>query len=145
MDVLGHSMKPVVMPSYPHMMAEDTDVWTRYLKDPITPIREVWYDVHVGRPVSLPVGADALTRRVAAGVTRKRIDVVCRVGGGFWVVEVKPFANMLALGQVISYYRLLVTEYELDGAAWPVVVCGDYDRDLADEYEAQMVGLIQVD
>ncbi len=71
--------------------------------------------------------------------------MVCKVGGGYWVVEVKPFANMLALGQIICYYRLLVTEYELDGAAWPVVVCGAFDLDLVDEYEAQMVGLIQVD
>ncbi|MBA7592029.1 hypothetical protein ES708_34201 [subsurface metagenome] len=138
-------MKPVVMPSYPHMLAEDTDVWTRYLKAPITPIKEVWYDVHVGLPVSLPVGADDVTRRVAAGVTRKRIDVVCKVGAGYWVVEVKPVANMTALGQIICYYRLLVTEYELEGAAWPVVVCSAFDLDLVDEYEAQMVGLIQVD
>ncbi|MBA7714213.1 hypothetical protein ES703_123230 [subsurface metagenome] len=103
MPALGVSQKPVVMPTYPHMLAEDTAVWTKYLQSPLVPIKELWYDVHVGKGIRLEPGASEMDQRIAAGITRKRIDVVCRVGGGFWVVEVKPRANMVALGQVISY------------------------------------------
>ena len=45
MAELGPSMKPMVMPHYPHMMAEDTEVWSKYLASPLVPIKEVWYDV----------------------------------------------------------------------------------------------------
>ncbi len=142
MALLGKSQKPIVMPHYPHMLAEDIEVWSRYLADPIVPITEVWYDVHVGRGMPLPVGAGDIDRRIAAGVSRKRIDAVCRIGGGFWVVEIKPFASMLALGQVLSYTRLFLEEYEVTGEVWPVIVCDRADEDLINEFEALGVAVI---
>lgn len=141
---LGHGQKPIVMPSYPHMLTEDTEVWSAYLADPVAPIERVWYDVHVGQGVPLPVGASGIEQRIAAGITRKRIDVVCRIGGGYWVVEIKPFASMLALGQVISYSSLFVRDYEPDGEVWPVVVCNEVDDDLVDDFEAAGVAVITV-
>ena len=141
---LGVSQKPVVMPHYPHMLSEDIDVWTEYLKAPIVTIKELWYDVHVGGAVIPLAGASAMERRVSAGVSRKRIDVICKVGGGYWVVEVKPMGSMLALGQVISYTRMFRAEFIPDGAVWPVVVCYHADPDLIDDFEGAGVGLIEV-
>ncbi len=141
---LGPGQKPIVMPSYPHMLMEDTDIWSAYLANPLAPIKKVWYDVHVGLPMLLPVGAGDIDRRVAAGVSRKRIDAVCHVGGGYWVVEVKPFGGMLALGQVVSYARLFTRDYGPDGEVVGVVVCSEVDRDLVDDFEAQGVGVIVV-
>jgi len=133
------------MPHYPHMMAMDVDVWSKYLAEPVASIKEVWYDVHVGESVKgIPAG-DELTQRIADGVTRKRIDVVCRVGGGYWVVEVKPYANMVALGQILTYSRLFATEYRLDGEVIPVVVCNSVDPDLIDDFENMGVLLITVE
>lgn len=141
---LGIGQKPIVMPTYPHMLAEDTGVWTEYLKAPIVPIKRVWYDVHVGKAV-VPVAADDLLgARIAAGISRKRIDVVCKVGGGYWVVEIKPFGSMLALGQALSYTRLFIAEYAPPGEVWPVVVCSEVDADLIDEFEAAGVAVIEV-
>lgn len=129
------------MPHYPHMLTEDVTVWSKFLATVRTPIKEVWYDVHCGSPVALPGGASDLDHRIAAGITRKRIDVVCHVGGGFWVVEVKPFASMLALGQALSYARLFAKEYVVDGEIWPIVVCDHVDEDLTDEFDELGVGL----
>lgn len=144
MLALGLGQKPIVMPSYPHMMAEDTEVWSRYLKDPIAPIKEVWYDVHCGKAVTPVEEADLLSARIAAGISRKRIDVVAAVGGGYWVIEVKPFGSMLALGQVLAYSRLFTAEYAPPGEVWPVVVCYSVDPDLIDEFEAAGVAVIEV-
>ncbi|GAH67404.1 unnamed protein product [marine sediment metagenome] len=129
MLTLGVSQKPVVMPAYPHMLAEDTAVWSKYLASPLVPIKEVWYDVHVGKPVDVGEAASDMDRRIAAGLTRKRIDVVALVGGGFWVIEVKPRANMVALGQVLTYTRLFIQEYAPPGEVWPVIVCDAVDED----------------
>lgn len=130
------------MPTYPHMLAEDTAVWTKYLASPLVLIKELWYDVHVGVGIRLEPGASDMDRRIAAGISRKRIDVVCRVGGGFWVVEVKPRANMVALGQVISYTRLFVQDYSPQGEVWPVIVCDSADEDLVDEFDELGVAVI---
>ncbi|GAI84953.1 unnamed protein product [marine sediment metagenome] len=142
MAELGPSMKPIVMPHYPHMMAEDIVVWSKYLQDPLVPIREVWYDVHVGGAVPVAGGPETMESRIAAGITRKRIDVVCAVGGGFWVVEIKPFASMLALGQVLSYTRLFKQEFAPVGEVWPVIVCDRVDDDLLAEFDAAGVAVI---
>ncbi|GAI24014.1 unnamed protein product [marine sediment metagenome] len=141
---LGPGQKPIVMPHYPHMMSEDIDVWSAYLTGPVVPVKRVWYDVHVGKAVEVAGGAKELLPRIAAGVTRKRIDVVAAVGGGYWVVEVKPYGSFLALGQVLTYTRLFVAEYRPDGEVWPVVVCREFDRDLMPDFERQGVGMIQI-
>ncbi|MBA7665437.1 hypothetical protein ES703_73507 [subsurface metagenome] len=117
------------------MLAEDNAVWTKFLQTDAHRLKEVWYDVRVGQAVLLPVGASDLERRISAGLTRKRIDVVCSVGGGFWVVEVKPYASMLAIGQVISYVRLFAISYSVPGQIIPVIVCDSYDEDLLDEFD----------
>lgn len=135
MAILGPGQKPIVMPHYPHMMAEDTAVWTKFLKSKTVEIRRVWYDVRVGLSVLRFVGSETLEARIAAGLTRKRIDVVAAVGGDFWVIEVKPRANMYAIGQVLVYTRLFGQEYVSTGQLISVIVCDTSDEDLDDEFE----------
>ncbi len=132
---LGDGQKPLIRPHYPHMLAEDNAVWGRFLKTDAYRIEELWYDVRVGQPVFLGVNATEMEKKIAAGLTRKRIDVVCRVLGDFWVVEVKPLASMLAIGQVFSYARMFAIEYAPDDRVIPVIVCDKVDGDLVDEYE----------
>ena len=130
------------MTHYPHMLSEDTDVWTKYLQRPVKPILEVWYDVHVGSGMADHFAGDALGTRIASGVLRKRIDAVCLLEDSIWVVEIKPLASMLALGQVISYYRMFVSEYSIIRRVFPVVICDAVDEDLISTYRAAGVGLI---
>ncbi len=142
MLTLGVSQKPVVMPTYPHMLAEDTEVWSKYLASPLVPIKELWYDVHVGIGIRLEPGASDMDRRIAAGISRKRIDVVAAVGGGFWVIEVKPRANMVALGQVLTYSRLFTLDYAPRGEVWPVIVCDSADEDLVAQFDELGVAVV---
>ena len=145
MAVLGEGQRASIMPQYPHMMTADRDVWTRFLETEGHRLLRVWYDVHVGEAVSVVSGSDELIRRVARGITRKRIDVVARVGGGYWVIEVKPFGGMVALGQVLTYSRLFAGEYSVDGPIVPVVVCDRVDPDVMGDFEAASVGVWQND
>ncbi len=142
MPVLGTSQKPLIMPTYPHFLAADTAVWTRYLANPIVPIKEVWYDVHVGRAVDLPAGADDMDRRIAAGVSKKRIDVVAKVGSGFWIIEVKPVAGLTAIGQIIIYTRLFLREFQVSGEVFPVIIADEIDPDIKPEIDSLGVVVI---
>ena len=134
-EKLGPGRKPLLRPHYPHMLAEDNAVWTKFLQTNSERLKEVWYDVRVGQPVLLAPGASEMERKIAAGLTRKRIDVVCSVEDGYWVVEVKPYASMLAVGQVTTYARLFALEYTVPGPVIPVIVCDDIDVDLVDEFD----------
>lgn len=135
MSKLGPGVKPNIRSHYPHFLAEDTSVWTKFLRTDAHRIKEVWYDVRVGTSVLSGKVADGMLQRIANGLTRKRIDVVASVAGGLWVVEVKPYANMYAVGQIVSYVRLFRKEYSPIGEVTPVLVCDSYDEDLVDEFE----------
>jgi len=125
------------------MLFEDVEVWTRFLQSDRGRILEVWYDLHVGQAVPVPEGSPEYLKLVALGVTRKRIDVVCRVAAGFWVVEVKPFANALALGQVINYTTLFKAEYPAAKPVVSVVVCDVCDDDLRGDFSGRGVTLFE--
>lgn len=123
------------MPHYPHMLSEDTAVWTKFLESKFIEIKEVWYDVRVGSPVELAPGADERDARIAAGLTRKRIDVVAAIGGGLWIIELKPYADMYAVGQIQTYTRLFTKEYAAPGQVVGVIICDGFDEDLVDEFD----------
>lgn len=135
MTYLPMGQKPMVMTHYPHMLHEDVAVWTKFLQKMQTAIQAVWYDVHVGKPVQVGPEASTIQKKVAAGVTRKRIDVVCSIQHEFWVIEVKPHANMTALGQAFSYTRLFIMEYNTYKPVRGVVVCDSFDEDMAVAFE----------
>lgn len=130
MPSLGVSQKPVVMPTYPHFLSEDIGVWTRYLQSPIAKIAEVWYDVHVGTPIAVANEAGQMDHKLAAALGMKRIDVVARVTDVFWVIEVKPIANMTAVGQAVAYRRLFMQEFEPRREVLGVIICDQVDEDI---------------
>lgn len=131
---LGQGREPLLRPHYPHMLAEDNAVWSKFLEQNFERLTEVWYDVRVGQPVKTADDASDMEKKIAAGLTRKRIDVVAISGGHYWVIEVKPYASMLAMGQIISYARLFALQYEVRGRVIPVIVCDAIDEDLVDEF-----------
>lgn len=132
---LGIGQKPMVMSHYPHMLHEDVAVWSKFIEKMHEVIQAVWYDVHVGQPVRLAPNSSTVQQKVAAGVTRKRIDAVCSVGKEFWIIEVKPYANMTALGQAFSYTQLFSMEYDTFRPARAVVVCDSFDTDMEVPFE----------
>lgn len=142
---LGPGQRPLIRPHYPHMLAEDNSIWTKFLRADSGRITELWYDVRVGAPVFLGPEATLVERKIADGLTRKRIDVVCLVNNDYWVVEVKPYASMLAVGQVISYARLFALEYLTAGRVIPVIVCDESDADLLAEFDELGILVLQND
>ena len=134
---LPRGQVPVIARKYSHMLSEDVSVWTAYLEARGDELLEVWYDLHVGAAMHVPEGSPEWMHDVAAGVSRKRIDVVARLDGGYWIIEVKPFGSISSIGQVICYRDLFVAEYSVAGGVWAVIVCDQADRDLLAWLRAQ--------
>lgn len=135
MDAMPPGRKPQVLRTYPHFLPEDNRVWTRFLQERAGSLDEVWYDVHVGTAVKVLEGSPAFIKRVAEAVSRKRIDVIARVGSGFWTIEVKPICGTAALGQTVVYRDLFAREHAGASVVVPVVVCELVEIDVIDTSE----------
>lgn len=120
----------MVKAKYVHLWQKDYATWTDFLQSDRNMLDEVWYDVHVGTPMHVPEGSPTWMQKVVDGVSRKRIDVVGRTGSGLYIIEVKPEANMKAIGQVVTYTELFVKEFRITGAVQAMIVAKTCDRDI---------------
>lgn len=135
----------MVQAKYVHMLREDHATWTRFLQSKALRFEEVWYDVHVGAPMAVPIGSPEFMKDVVDGVSRKRIDVVGRIGSKIFIVEVKPHANMQAVGQAIIYKALFEKEFTVDGSVNALIVSIKCDRDILETAEKMEVQIIAVE
>lgn len=130
---LPDSQKPIIMNSYPHMLIEDTETWTQFLRSGKVAINEVWYDLHVGIGMTFKADEPEYVHKLGSSTYKKRIDVIARVDSEYFVVEIKPFGNMVALGQALSYHRMFSNEYKVSGKITPCICCLKVDNDIIDD------------
>jgi len=134
----------IVRRAYPHMMKLDAFVWTQFLKDDRYDLDHVWYDVKVGSPIETPAGASHEIHAIAEGTGCKRIDAVAHVDAELWIIEIKPYANYVPLGQVLTYVELFREKYATSLTLRPVIVCAGQDPDLTRMFIEHKVKIIQV-
>lgn len=115
---------------YPHMLARDIKIWEAFIDTHPDWYQEVAYDVKVGKGVEVPDEYPGNIKRDALALTRKRIDVVGWTAGGVDVIEVKPYAGLSAVGQVLSYRELLIRDRAPGVVVRPVIVTDVLQSDL---------------
>lgn len=142
---LGPGEKPVVRRKYVHMLPKDFATWTAFLQYEPDWLKEIWYDVHVGRPMDVPEGSPDYMKVVADGVSRKRIDVIGRTKNGLYIIEVKPHANMEAIGQVVTYTDLFVKEFTIKGPVQALIISKTCDADILETAQSQNVKIITLE
>jgi len=127
---LGLAHVPKVQNRYRHMLAEDIEIWRRFVFNGDYLPDVVWYDVRCGHGVRLSDVQPDWMKRMALGLTRKRIDVVGRIGMDYWIIEVKPRASYDAFGQVVFYADAFEKEHQPAGQVYPVLVTDQVDPDI---------------
>ncbi len=95
---------------YPHMAAGDRPIWERYLDDHAREWDHFAYDVAVGGLDPPPTVTDEAIRRAWRWNTAKRIDALGFNDGAIGIFEVRPYAQVSALGAVLAYSVLLRAE-----------------------------------
>lgn len=134
---LGEAAHPRL--AYPHMMRIDSLIWTQFLVDDRFDLEQVWYDVKVGSPIEIPPDSSPQELAIAEGTGCKRIDVVAQTAGHLWIIEVKPYAGHVALGQVLTYVDLFHHKYTTSLPLQAVIICITIDPDLAGLFAAHHV------
>jgi hypothetical protein len=85
------------------MREVDRPLWDRFLDRYGGEFVGFEYDVRVGRPSRAAAGMDPQTQAVWETLTRLRIDAVGYTDREIWLFEVKPYAGLSALGQLVGY------------------------------------------
>lgn len=130
---------------YPHMSPADTKVWVAFLQTGFVEFTSASYDVAVGGKAAHQVADDAEFRPMWETLLKKRIDAVLFRTASIYTCEVKPTANMSALGQALSYAMLYQAERSPTVPVFPAVVCARVDADLEPVYLRYGVLVVVVD
>lgn len=88
---------------YPHMIGYEVVLWDRFLDKYRTEYDKFQYDVHVGKPPEEIAKYPPNIRAAIEAVSLFRIDSVGYRPDGITLFEVKEYAAVSALGQLLCY------------------------------------------
>ena len=134
-----HIVPPGHRGDYPHMAKRDAEVWSRFLAAHSTEFDGFAYDVAVG---GVQLVGEAISATERAGWqynTALKIDVCGFKPGAVWVIEVKPYATVSAIGGAIAYTLVLRREKVFDGELLPTIVCSYCQLDV--RWAAEQLGV----
>ena len=131
---------------YPHMSPEDTTLWNRFIETHPHFADFAYYDVPVGSlPHNIQSAQRPITERYVKQTYLKRIDALTQQDKLLHLIELKPYAGMIALGQVIMYRhclaKLLGNDYNIHG----MIISDIADVDLPELATIHQIQLLELD
>jgi hypothetical protein len=96
---------------YPHLKADEIAIWERFIDKNPGFFDSVDYDVHVGKAREYPEIPEEKIKKGMEELSRKRIDFVGYKEGKVFIGEIKPFASLGAIGQLIGEMSLWKKEH----------------------------------
>ena len=130
--------------SYPHMLADEARIWTKFLQTTELVFEKINYDVHLGQGM-LPVpGEPDFMKVLKLAVTRKRVDAIAETAEDIWLFEVKPRIGMSALGQLVNYFELYQREYQPTKSVMLAAIGEREEPDIKPAFDLYAVNIILV-
>ena len=99
------------MPKYPHMSPGEEKLWERYLRWSPYVFLRLTYDLHLGDSTPMDPTWEPWLQTLVLATSRKRVDVIGETDKEIIIYEVKEYAGMNALGQLLAYEALYREEY----------------------------------
>ena len=107
---------------YPHLRAEESKIWDRFIEKNPQFFKEVIYDARVGEGRDYSDYPEDKIREDLEHLSKKRIDVVGFQKDDILVIEVKPRASLSAIGQAIGLADLYRAEAPADKRVMPAII-----------------------
>lgn len=120
---------PILLSRYPHMFPLDIAIWERFIVSEYNDFSGFSYDVKVGSGTEPIEGLGSEYERMQRILSKYRIDVVGHKDGRTYIIEVKPEAGTIAVGEIETYTNLYARDF---GTAEPIVGMIVTDRYLPD-------------
>jgi len=114
---------------YPHLIGEDSDVWSRFIRKFPDKFDTVDYDVKVGKGADIEPIPDDIGKKYWSTLTKKRIDVVGHKANFVTIVEVKKRASLFTLGQILGYRYLYLRDNIKLKSIRTLIVCSSISPD----------------
>jgi hypothetical protein len=114
---------------YPHMFPLDIAIWERFLEGYADLYTGFDYDIKVGTGAVVPEEWEDNYKRMAEVLSKYRIDVVGHKPGRLEIIEVKPEASTVAIGQIVTYMELYRRDFSPSDTLVGVIVT---DREVGD-------------
>jgi len=129
---------------FPHLLPKEVLIWNKFLDVHQKEYESFDYDIHVGFGADLPERVSPMIRKIALGLTRKRIDVVGYKPNSITIFELKPEAGLSAIGQCLAYYYLYRREFRPKRKVLMRIVSTTTSRDTKDTAAAYGINWILV-
>lgn len=97
---------------YPHMFALDIAIWERFLDAYAGDFDGFDYDIKVGSGTESPPSFGPEYVRMQQILSKYRIDVVGYKPNAIYIIETKPEAGTIAIGQIETYTRLYERDFK---------------------------------
>jgi len=114
---------------YPHLIGEDTEVWSRFILKFPDQFETVDYDVKVGSGADTSPLTDQYAKEYWKSLTMKRIDVIAYDNNFVTIIEVKKKASLFTLGQILGYRFLFLREHPELHLVKTLIVCESISQD----------------
>lgn len=92
---------------YPHLRPEDIRVWEKFISKYPDFFKEVEYDSKVGIGRDYSMYPESRIRKDMEYLSKKRVDVIGYSDDSIYVIELKPKADLKAIGEAMGYAELV--------------------------------------
>jgi len=133
-------VRPIASGDYPHMSKHDAVIWERFLQQYAPRIAGVAYDVALGGVVIDEALGDPASRLGWQYTTALKVDAVALLDRECWVIEVRPRANVAAIGSALCYVQMAKRDGFTSRPLVPVVVTDSTTPDI--RYCAEQLGVM---
>ena len=96
---------------YPHMFPLDIEIWERFLDKFSKDYLGFDYDIKVGTGAPVEPDTPDNYARMIETLSKYRIDAVGHLPGRLEIIEVKPEASTVAIGQIVTYIELYKRDF----------------------------------
>jgi len=114
---------------YPHMFPLDIAIWERFIISHGSDFSGFDYDVKVGSGTKPVAGLGDSYIRMQNILSKYRVDVIGHKSDAIYIIEVKPEAGTIAIGQIEAYTRLYKRDIK---PTLPLIGCIVTNRELPD-------------
>ena len=127
---------------YPHMKPADVRIWERFLRDHHDFFERVDYDVHVGKGAEFLSSDESTPDGRENRLYQKKIDVVGYRNDSTTLIEVKPIADVKALGQILTYKELYMGTRRGEPNPHMLVLCEKIMAEMKQVYRGKGISVI---
>ena len=123
---------------YPHLAKNEVQIWDRFVKQNPEWADEADYDVTCGEKDVLPPGTPEHTKKDWDYLRSWKIDVVAYKGGIPFIIEVRPRANLGAIGETLSKAIMFINEHLEFPQVQPILITDQERpnmRELCDQHD----------